>query len=154
MLKTENYNLNKPEPNDPLRLEDFNENSDLIDAALKSVQNEAAAGIEQVEAKLSETILVGHYVGNATDNELSDRQTIDLGFQPRLLIVRDTAYKGSTSSNESWTVRNLGIATPGNPHRTYGNYVVLEIMETGFICGGVNEGFNMNSRTYAYLAIR
>ena len=34
MTKTNNYNLKKPEPTDPLRVADFNENADLIDAAL------------------------------------------------------------------------------------------------------------------------
>ena len=34
MQKTTNYNLNKPETTDPMRLADFNENSEILDAAL------------------------------------------------------------------------------------------------------------------------
>ena len=43
MEKTQYYNLNKPEVTDPLRVEDFNENADLIDAAIKAVE-QAVAG--------------------------------------------------------------------------------------------------------------
>lgn len=42
MEKTTHYQLNKPEAADPLRLADFNENADKIDAALAAVRNEAA----------------------------------------------------------------------------------------------------------------
>lgn len=37
MLKTQNYNLNKPVSADPMRVSDFNENADIIDAALKDL---------------------------------------------------------------------------------------------------------------------
>lgn len=43
MQKTTNYSLKKPEPNDPLRLADFNENADIIDTAIKAVEQRAGA---------------------------------------------------------------------------------------------------------------
>ena len=42
MQETSNYNLKKPEPTDPLRLEDFNENADIIDGAIKAVERSVA----------------------------------------------------------------------------------------------------------------
>ena len=42
MEKTQYYNLNKPEVTDPLRVADFNENADLIDAAIKAVEQTVA----------------------------------------------------------------------------------------------------------------
>ena len=42
MTKTSNYNLNKPEPTDPMRLADYNQNSDIIDAAIKAVEQSVA----------------------------------------------------------------------------------------------------------------
>ena len=35
MQLTPNYNLKKPEGTDPVDIQDFNDNADLIDAALK-----------------------------------------------------------------------------------------------------------------------
>ena len=42
MQETSNYNLKKPEPTDPLRLADFNENADIIDGAIKAVERSVA----------------------------------------------------------------------------------------------------------------
>lgn len=71
MEKTQNYNLNKPEVSDPMRLADFNENSDLIDAALTSLNTE----VENV-------VYVGSYTGNGT----SDR-TIALPWKPKFVLL-------------------------------------------------------------------
>lgn len=39
MQLTPNYKLKKPEGTDPVDIQDFNDNADLIDAALKRRQN-------------------------------------------------------------------------------------------------------------------
>ena len=44
MQLTPNYNLKKPEETDPIDILDFNDNADLIDAALKK-KAESSGGI-------------------------------------------------------------------------------------------------------------
>ena len=69
MTETVNYNLNKPEASDPLRLADFNENADIIDAAL---------GVLTGRAK----VVTGSYIGDNTSFH-----TIPLEFTPRFVLV-------------------------------------------------------------------
>ena len=68
MEKTTNLNLNKPEPNDPLRLEDFNENNEIIDAALGELS--------------AERIYIGSFVGNG-----ASRRTVQLPWEPKFALV-------------------------------------------------------------------
>ena len=68
MTKTQNYNLNKPEATDPLRLADFNGNADIIDGAL------AALGGDHV--------YVGSYVSDGTKS-----RTIQLPWAPKFVLV-------------------------------------------------------------------
>ena len=68
MLKTENYNLNKPEGTDPLRLADFNQNSDIIDGALKNLS--------------AERVITGSYTGDGADERI-----IDLPFTPKVVLL-------------------------------------------------------------------
>ena len=68
MTKTQNYNLNKPEAGDPLRLADFNQNSDLIDTALASLS--------------ADHVYVGNYVGDGTSDRI-----IELPFEPKFAVL-------------------------------------------------------------------
>lgn len=68
MEKTANFNLNKPEPSDPLRLEDFNVNSDIIDAALGELS--------------AARIYIGSFVGNGASS-----RTIQLPWKPKFALV-------------------------------------------------------------------
>ena len=47
MTRTNNYNLKKPEPNDPLRVADFNENADILDGLLNSLNTAVGSKAEQ-----------------------------------------------------------------------------------------------------------
>ena len=69
MTKTMNYNLNKPEADDPLRLADFNQNADIIDTALGVLTGRAR-------------VVVGSYIGDNTG-----KHTIPLEFTPRFVLV-------------------------------------------------------------------
>ena len=96
MTKTQNYNLKKPEPNDPLRVADFNENADKIDAALVNLAGTAPK------------IAVGTYTGN---NSIINPVTVEVGFAPKMVFVwcnrsgtvsgYDTNYCGMAIQGES-----------------------------------------------------
>ena len=101
MLKTEHYQLNKPEVTDPLRLADFNANADIIDGAL-------AAMAASVRGKGNCRIAFGSYVGTGTYGATRP-VTLDVGFCPVLVAVgsvdladRDTSptilIKGCTAA--------------------------------------------------------
>lgn len=86
MLKTVNYNLNKPEVTDPLRLADFNENSDLIDGALGALNTTAQTLNTAVAGKGNCHIASGTYVGTGKYGS-TNPTTIEVGFAPRLVII-------------------------------------------------------------------
>jgi len=106
MTKTENFNLNKPEAADPMRVEDFNHNADLIDAAL--------SGCARVEC--------GTYKGTGTYGE-ANPSTLTFGIQPKIVFVfnasqygamANTAYTGSAMGDS-----NLVFYYGGYRIRTY-----------------------------------
>ena len=151
MTKTQNYNLNKPEVTDPLRVEDFNANADIIDAALNSLNT--AVGSKAEQSALAELIVTGTYEG-AVSSSSTGKQTVTLGFQPRFLFIRNADYKGSSSIGDDWTPKYLAFATPKHGHYVNGGTKVVSITSTGFTVGGYEGLFNMEDTTYAYLAIR
>lgn len=57
MTKTSNYNLNQWESADPIRREDFNENADIIDAALNSLNTAVGSKAEQSALNAVQTAL-------------------------------------------------------------------------------------------------
>ena len=125
MQKTANYNLKKPESTDPLRVADFNENADIIDAALSSlnttVGNKASAAevssLRQSVSALSAAlgsggkncrIAFGSYTGTdvfgaANPNVLSP------GFCPVFAAI-GTDERASKDTNPSLLVRGRSTA--------------------------------------------
>lgn len=77
---TPNYQLHQWEPEDAFLRADFNEDLKKIDAAIKGVETDTEAKLEQ-KVKL----VTGTYVGNGGTKK------IDLGFQPLAVIVRITS---------------------------------------------------------------
>ena len=69
MTKTANYNLNKPEATDPLRLADFNGNADIIDAALGMLNGRAK-------------VVAGSFIGDGNGG-----YTLPLDFTPRFAMI-------------------------------------------------------------------
>lgn len=76
--KTQNYQLNQWEATDNFLRADFNEDNAKIDAAL-----------------LRCDIAVGQYTGSANTNTTSTKQTINLGFRPRAVLVFPHSMGGS-----------------------------------------------------------
>lgn len=104
--KTEHYQLHKWEPGDDFLREEFNENFAAIDTAI--------AGASRVVA--------GAYTGNGKASQL-----IDLGFQPRAVLVAE----------ESGEIRDGyycygGLALRGRPVRLNDTLVSVSIEDTGF----------------------
>ena len=86
MQRTANYNLNKPEAGDPLRLADFNANADIIDGALKNQANDLAVLSTTVAGMGNCKIATGSYDGN--DAYGADNPTrLDVGFAPKMVII-------------------------------------------------------------------
>lgn len=77
MTKTEHYNLKKPGPNDPLSQADFNENADLIDAALAALNTAVANGVK---------LQTGSYSGKGVYGS-GNPNTLNLNFTPKFLMV-------------------------------------------------------------------
>lgn len=74
MKYTGNYNLKKPEGNDAVNIEDFNDNADIIDAELKKIDNKAES-IEVPVTKVNDK--VGDVVLKASDIKLENGTTIE-----------------------------------------------------------------------------
>ena len=56
MQLTPNYNLKKPEGTDPVDIQDFNDNADLIDAALKKKAESSGGDISEMTVKTLDNI--------------------------------------------------------------------------------------------------
>lgn len=113
MQKTENYNLNLFESTDPVKHEDINTNTELIDSAINGVKD--AFPIKQ--------FVFGSYAGS------SSNQTINVGFTPKVVLVcnnmavaslartvmafKDTAYCYN-SSNAAMTIVTNGFKVVSN----------------------------------------
>ena len=141
MTKTINYNLNKPEPNDPLRVADFNENADKIDAALGNLNT--AMG-QMAVPKMA----VGTYKGTGENKQ----QTIALGFRPKAVI----AWGNKSDTLKPETPLYSAMAVDGIPFTN-----ALTITDTGFtatsayseMSGYYYPSLNLSGMTYLYFAI-
>lgn len=56
MQLTPNYNLKKPEGTDPVDIQDFNDNADLIDTALKKMAESSGGDISEMTVKTLDAI--------------------------------------------------------------------------------------------------
>ena len=148
MKKTVNYQLNKPEAGDPLRLADFNQNSDILDAALNNL-NAALGGKAEQSALAAVTaaapkIAIGSYVGtDASGSGAPNSLTFD--FAPKALFVWGNAYVAQAIRGQ-----NMQAVSPdkdatctttwnGNTVQWYAGYPAWQM--------------NYNGKTYCYLAI-
>lgn len=95
--------------------------------------------------------VTGTYVGDDAET-----QNIDLGFQPRAVLVVQSG--GVTASwSGSWPSTYGGLALPGKPVTTGGN-TALELTDTGFAVhkpsGSSYTRTNLSAETYYYIAFR
>ena len=132
MTKTANYNLNKPEATDPLRLADFNENADILDGALKNLSMAAPK------------IAVGSYVGTDTSGS-SNPNRLTFDFAPKALFVWGNAYVAQAIRGQNMQAISPDNDTTctttwnGNAVQWYAGYPAWQM--------------NYKGKTYCYLAI-
>ena len=129
--QTSNYGLNQWAAEDPVLRTDFNQDNAKLDASLGAID------------KRIPRIVTGTYMGNGEES-----QTIELGFQPQILMV------SVRSGNDQGRIVDSGvqIAFPDCPA------YMLKITETGFIVSGDwNLGLNSTLDQYnpfRYIAFR
>ena len=77
MQKTQNYNLNKPELTDPIRVADFNENAEIIDAALNGLHTEAVTLAAQVRAEAANALAAYKTANDAAVAGKAEQSALD-----------------------------------------------------------------------------
>lgn len=147
MTKTQNFNLNKPEVTDSIRVSDFNENAEIIDGLLNTLNtsvaalNTAAAGFGNCK------IASGSYTGNGKYGS-SNPTKLNVGFAPKIVLIAfegnrcrlflpifDERYDlGSTFSSEAYTL-------------IWGNTYF------GMYSGSAYGQMNDSGRVYSYIVI-
>ena len=148
MKKTTNYQLNKPEAGDPLRLADFNQNSDILDAALSNLN--AALGSKAEQSALAAVtaaapkIAIGSYVGTDASGS-SDPNRLTFDFAPKALFVWGPYDHGQGIRGQQLYVHLNGTASRCT---TTWNGNTVE-----WYTGLPNYQLNTSGDTYCYLAI-
>lgn len=138
MNYTKHYQLNQWEPTDRVLREDFNEDNQKIEAALKTIPQ----------------LVMGTYTGNGEPT-----QFIDLGFTPQALYV--AASDGMSFRSISGTNQLCGgLVFRGEPALdTYRQRLILEICENGFrVTYNVDVSIylyaNQKDMKYHYIALK
>ena len=131
MQKTENYNLNLFESTDPVKHEDINTNTELIDSAINGVK----------EAFPIKQFAFGSYTGSSSD------QTINVGFTPKVVLVCNYMYVVT----DAQTV----MAFKDKPYRYNSPDAAMTIVTNGFkVVSDSNYAVvNSSGYTYYYLAL-
>ena len=140
MTKTTNYQLNQWAKPDRLRMDDFNADTQKIDAAL-AAKSRVACGV---------------YTGDGTAS-----RTIDLDFTPKAVLVLSAKYLLASTDN---TTRYGGLALTGHPVYACDDtrLPVVSVTENGFIVTKESITYfsknyaansNTNGDNYLYLAI-
>ena len=132
-----------------------NAQASALAAAKTALQNAITAESQtrsQTDATLSANkleLVCGSFVGTA-DNDTMTAQTINLGFQPRLVIfgVSDFLYSGADGYNSNCVVVYPGVVCNGGTGWDAGT---AQITSTGFQTAGRS---NFIDRVYRYAAVR
>ena len=132
MEKTSNYQLNKPEAGDPLRLADFNQNADIIDGVLKNLS--------------AERVVVGSYTGDGTAERI-----IDLPFTPKVMLLF-TSFGNNTVYDQLYVLTNEFRFTISNSFTGFSTLSACGFMENGLKVGGTET--NYKGKVNHYIAIR
>ena len=159
MKRTTNYDLPTWEKDDFIRMQDFNDLTGKLDAALKSgadaqtaLQNAikaVKATAENAYSSANKPYVAGSYTGNG------GTQTVDLGFKPRFLVISRGFDKGDYSADYA-----LFSGTPEQIDSWMAK--VVSITDTGFTVkmAAYNTStcpqlwLNTSGRTYSYIAFR
>lgn len=159
MKRTTNYDLPTWEKDDFIRMQDFNDLTGKLDAALKAGADAQAAlqnAIKAVKAtaenaysSANKPYVAGSYTGNG------GTQTVDLGFKPRFLVISRGFDKGDYSADYA-----LFAGTPEQIDSWMAK--VVSITDTGFTVKMATYNtstcpqlwLNTSGKTYSYLALR
>lgn len=159
MKRTTNYDLPTWEKDDFIRMQDFNDLTGKLDAALKSgadaqtaLQNAikaVKATAENAYSSANKPYVAGSYTGNG------GTQTVDLGFKPRFLVISRGFDKGDYSADYA-----LFAGTPEQIDSWMAK--VVSITDTGFTVkmAAYNTStcpqlwLNTGGKTYSYIAFR
>ncbi len=159
MKRTTNYDLPTWEKDDFIRMQDFNDLTGKLDAALKSgadaqtaLQNAikaVKATAENAYSSANKPYVAGSYTGNG------GTQTVDLGFKPRFLVISRGFDKGDYSADYA-----LFAGTPEQIDSWMAK--VVSITDTGFTVkmAAYNTStcpqlwLNTSGKTYSYIAFR
>ena len=159
MKRTTNYDLPTWEKDDFIRMQDFNDLTGKLDAALKSgadaqtaLQNAikaVKATAENAYSSANKPYIAGSYTGNG------GTQTVDLGFKPRVLVISRGFDKGDYSADYA-----LFAGTPEQIDSWMAK--VVSITDTGFTVKMATYNtstcpqlwLNTSGKTYSYLALR
>lgn len=159
MKRTTNYDLPTWEKDDFIRMQDFNDLTGKLDAALKSgadaqtaLQNAikaVKATAENAYSSANKPYIAGSYTGNG------GTQTVDLGFKPRFLVISRGFDKGDYSADyalfagtpeqiDSWMAKVVSITNRG--------FTVKMAAYNTSTCPQL--WLNTSGRTYSYIAFR
>lgn len=159
MKRTTNYDLPTWEKDDFIRMQDFNDLTGKLDAALKSgadaqtsLQNAikaVKATAENAYSSANKPYIAGSYTGNG------GTQTVDLGFKPRFLVISRGFDKGDYSADYA-----LFAGTPEQIDSWMAK--VVSITDTGFTVKMATYNtstcpqlwLNTSGKTYSYIAFR
>lgn len=138
MKQTEHFDLNLLEADDPVDYTDLNENMTILDEQLQDVKDKAEAA----------PFVIDSYTGNAPGSGTDPGQLINLGFQPRFLIIT----RGWTSTVGSTAFLVIGQA------RVKAQDLVFEWRESGFLVKSTNTSgplqLNEAGTVYDYIAFK
>ena len=133
-----------------------NAQASALSAAKTALQNAITAESQtrsQTDATLSANkleLVCGSFVGTAPDESMT-AQTINLGFQPRLVlfgVTEDFTYAGTEGFNCNCLVLYPGVVCSGSTGWDYGSG---QITSNGFQAAGRS---NFQGHTYRYAAVR
>lgn len=132
---TEHYGLHQWEPNDNFLRADFNKDFKTIDGALGEKSG----------------IVTGSYAGSSAES-----QSINLGFQPKAVLVMENTGLAGTSGG-SYSMVYGGLTLRDKPVEV-AKTVALQINATGFTVYNYSDfdniRINRTDKTYYYLAVK
>ena len=142
---SEHLGLHLWEPTDQVLRTEFNQNWQKIDTAVNTAQETAEAAQDAADEK---PYVIGSYTGNGPDQYDSTGQLINLGFQPRFVII-------SRGWNSNSTTGSYFLAV--GQHRIDNQDWVFELATNGFIVKNHSGGIlrlNESGLVYDYIAFR
>ena len=146
MEYTTNYHLPQWVESDRIMMGDFNQMCSDIDEGIAEAKEAADAAQQEAEEK---GFVIGSYTGNAPSSGTDPGQLIELGFQPRFVIItRGWMTSSSTLANYFLIVGQPRI---NNQDRVY------EIKSNGFLVTNYGSGtltLNQSGTIYDYVAFR